>query len=224
MSCRVTWWIALALALAPRWATAQFQQPALDRLDQLPRQGTSTTSITPVYSQLFMFSLPDEFRTVGASAIKGHFTQRSVPAGENIGRWSQMITLSGDEAEAFSGRTWPQQLVDAYAARMKKSCPGTFALLPIPGAFVASFDTAVAVASCGSGSGRSGSEAILILVVKGGMDMYSLEWAVRGPASRTAPRLDVTEWTERLRRLAPIRICRAVPNEEPPYPSCLRQR
>jgi len=222
MSCRwlaVVWSATLCLA-----AYGQAPTMSLDRIDLLQRQGTSEAAITPVYSQVFLYALPDEFHTVGSGIVrKGHYAQQSVLARESLQRWTQMITLSGDEALAFSGRTYPQKMIDDYGARMKKNCPDSFGALPLPGVFVGSYDTAVAVFSCGTSSGGQ-SESVLQMVIKGGMDVYTLEWAVRGPPSRGPLKLDETQWTDRLRRLAPIRLCPVVANEQPPFANCLRRR
>ena len=221
-SCRY-----LAVGLSTALASAAFGQapvPPLDRLDRLPRQGTSDAAITPVFGQIVLYALPDEFRAgAGGVARKGRYVQQSVLANETVQRWTQRITLAGDEALAFSGLTYPQKMSDDYGARMKKNCPGSYSALPLPGAFVGSYDTVVVVFACGTAGGGQ-SESVLQLIVKGGMDIYTLEWAVRGPPSRGPLQLDEVQWTERLRRLAPIRVCAVVANEPPPYPSCLQRR
>lgn len=220
MSCRrmMAWCLALTMGIA---STAR-AQTGLDRLDLLPRQGTSEPAITPVYSQLFLYALPDEFHTISGGVVrKGRYVQQSVLAKETAQRWTQMITLSADEALAFSARTYPQKMVEDFGARMKKNCPESFSTLPLPGVFVGSYDTVAAVFACGAGGQ---SEAVMQMVIKGGLDVYTLEWAVRGPPSRGPLKLDEAQWTDRLRRLAPVRVCSIVPNEPPPFMSCLRRR
>ena len=221
MSCR---WLAAAwLAWSTVAAFAQAPPMSLDRMDLLPRQGTSDAAITPVYSQVFLYALPDEFHTVGGGVVrKGRYVQQSVLAKETPQRWTQMITLSGDEALAFSGNTYPQKMSADYGARMKKACPESYSTLALPGVFVGSYDTVVAVFACGSNGAQS--EAVLQMIIKGGMDVYTLEWAVRGPPARGPLKLDETQWTDRLRRLAPVRVCSVVANEQPPYMSCLKRR
>ncbi len=217
----VRWAVAGSVALASP-AVAQFVPESLDRLDLLSREPSSVVTVTPVYAQLVVFSLPDDFHTVATTTGKARFAQQSVATGESVARWTQRITLAGDEAMAFSARTWPQRMVDDFAARMRKNCPDSFSTLPIANVFVGSSDTAAAVAACGSIGGRS--EAVLQLVVKGGMDVYTIEWAVRGPADGGPRGLVPAPWTGRLRSLGPIKLCRRIPGEEPPYPSCSRRR
>ena len=222
MSCRR---MAVRCLVLTTWAaSAAWAQTGLERLDLATREGTSEAAITPVYSQLFLYALPDEFHALGGGVVrKGRYVQQSVPAKETAQRWTQMITLTADEALAFSTRTYPQKMVEDFGARMKKNCPDSFSTLPLPGVFVGSYDTVAAVFACGSGVGGQG-EAVMQMVIKGGMDVYTLEWAVRGPSSRGPQALDETRWKDRLRRLAPVRVCTIVPNEPPPYASCLRRR
>ena len=225
---RSAWWSSRVLVVCwMAWSSfaafAQAPPMSLDRMDLLPRQGTSDAAITPVYSQIFLYALPDEFRTVGGGIVrKGRYVQQSVLAKETLQRWTQMITLSGDEALAFSGNTYPQKMSDDYGARMRKNCPESYSTLPLPGVFVGSYDTVAAVFACGATGGQS--EAVLQMIIKGGMDVYTLEWAVRGPASRGPLKLESAQWTDRLRRLAPVRVCSVVANEQPPFPSCLKRR
>jgi hypothetical protein len=218
------WLVAPLMLLMTAGACAQTSAKALERLDLLDRQGTSDTVIIPIFSQLVLFALPDEFRMGAATSRKSHFSQQAVLARESAARWTQMISVSGDEALAFGGRTWPQKMVDDFSARIRKTCPESFAALPLAGVFVGSYDTAVVVAGCGNAPGRGGSEATMQMVVKGGMDVYTVEWTVRGAASRGPLKLDADEWTDRIRRLAPVRLCAPVANEQPPYPSCARRR
>jgi len=62
---------------------------------------------------------------------------------------------------------------------------------------------------------------MLLIVLKGREDYYTVQWATRGPAQATPVELSRGEWMERLRRLQPIKLCDPVPGESPPYPSCL---
>ena len=221
MFCRGLAFVSSIALASVAWSQAM--PTSLDRLDLLPRQGTSDAAIAPIWNQLFLFSLPDEFKTVSAGVVrKGRFEQQSILAKESPARWTQKITVAGDEALAFSGIVYPKKMVDDFVARTKKNCPEGFSTLPLNGVFVGSYDTVVAVVGCGSTGGQS--EAVMQMVIKGGMDMYTLDWIVRGPPVRGPMKLDESEWTERIRRLAPVRVCAIVANEKPPYPSCLRRR
>ena len=216
-------WSAAVSLLALTSAFAQAPAPSLARLDLVPRQGTSEAAIQPIFSQIVLFAMPDGFHALPPILRKGHYVQQSVPTHESAARWTQMITVTGDEALAFSGRTYPQKMVDDFVARTKRTCPDSFGAAPLPNVFVGSYDTAVAVAGCGSAAGGQ-SETTMQMVVKGGMDVYTFEWAVRGPASRGPLKIDPSDWTARLLRLAPVRVCAVVANEQPPYPSCLWKR
>jgi hypothetical protein len=62
---------------------------------------------------------------------------------------------------------------------------------------------------------------MLLIVLKGREDYYTVQWATRGPAQAKPVELSRGDWMERLRRLQPIKLCDPVPGESPPYPSCL---
>jgi hypothetical protein len=87
---------------------------------------------------------------------------------------------------------------------------------------IGGFEAFVGVAGCGKvGRGAHvGSEAALIVVIKGSTDIYTVQWAERGPASGK-PDVEHARWNDRLTRLAPIKLCPIVPGEQAPYPSCL---
>jgi hypothetical protein len=52
---------------------------------------------------------------------------------------------------------------------------------------------------------------------KGASDFYSLQWAERAEASQIPIAFDAAKWTERLKRLMPIKLCPIVPGEAAPY-------
>ncbi|MEI7430007.1 MAG: hypothetical protein WCL27_06085 [Betaproteobacteria bacterium] len=65
------------------------------------------------------------------------------------------------------------------------------------------------------------SESMLLIVIKGESDYYTVQWAERGDASTTPIKLDEAKWTDRFKRLAPIKLCPIIPGERAPYPSCV---
>jgi hypothetical protein len=67
------------------------------------------------------------------------------------------------------------------------------------------------------------SQAALAIVIKGSADYYTVQWAERGPTSAQHLDLDDPKWSDRLKRLSPIKLCPLVPGEAPPYPSCTNQ-
>jgi hypothetical protein len=56
--------------------------------------------------------------------------------------------------------------------------------------------------------------------VKGREDLYTVQWAEKGPALAKLPELDAAKWKPRADTLALTRICDKVAGEAAPYPSC----
>jgi hypothetical protein len=79
------------------------------------------------------------------------------------------------------------------------------------------------VVGCGKvgGADEARSETALIVAIKGNADMYTVQWAARGAPAAKAD-IEDARWPERLKQLAPIRICAIVAGEKAPYPSCLK--
>jgi len=153
------------------------------------------TAITPVFTQLVMFSLPAEFKSPKATYERNSgsfYIREQVPDGETLGKWSRMVT--------FSTAAPGVQKVDGY-------------------------DAYEVITSCGRvQSGKDFySESAIMLTVKGRNDYYTLQWIERGRDSAQAQPVDVGYWTKQLARLNPIRLCPIVPGESAPYPSCARR-
>ena len=70
-----------------------------------------------------------------------------------------------------------------------------------------------------AGSADKRSETALIIAVRGSADVYTIQWAERGPGA-DKPALDDAKWRDRLSKLNPIMFCAIVPGEAAPYPSC----
>lgn len=102
------------------------------------------------------------------------------------------------------------------------ACPDTFVAKGLGPAKFGDQDGYFALASCGSveAAPDKHSETAIIVVVKGSVDYYTLQWAERTPSSGK-PVIDEAKWLERLHQLQPIRLCPIVPGEAAPYPSCV---
>jgi hypothetical protein len=183
------------------------------------------SSISPVFHQLVVFSLPPEFKSQKATYEhdSGTFYIREhVPEGETVDKWSRMITLTGARDLASNPNATPQAMLERMAAGFRRHCPDTFSTA-VPGPqTVDGFQAFELIAGCGHlGSGSDVySEAAIMLAIKGSADYYTLQWAERGRDSPHPLTLDVTYWTNKLARLSPIRLCPIVPGEPAPYPSC----
>ena len=138
--------------------------------------------------------------------------------GETAQQWTEM---TGAKGLATSPGATAEQLARWIATEYMQACPDTYAATG-SGASIGGHDAFVGVAGCGKvGRGAHvGSEAALIVVIKGNADIYTLQWAERGAASGK-PDVEHTRWQDRLKQLAPIRLCAIVPGEKAPYPSCV---
>lgn len=190
------------------------------------QQGYSVAMITPIYSQLVSLSLPQGFKPVLENTSGGQYIQELVPDGENTKKWSQMITITGAKNLAANPNASPQKLADRIAGGFKRDCPDSFSGVGLGPSKVDGYDMFGALVSCGVSlpSGEPYSESLLLFVIKGENDYYTVQWAERGAASKSPIKFDQAKWAERIKTLAPIKLCPVVPGEPAPYPSCANRK
>lgn len=216
-----TIWMALAaadlLASDPSRAMDPVNKPGL------PGMAAPATTISPVFHQLVVFTLPAHFRAVFEKTNGSFYIREHVADGDNEEHWTRMVTLTATRDLASSQNASAQGLVERIAAGFGRHCPDTFAGASLGQRLVGSYEGFVVIASCGhvqSGSG-SYSETAIMMSVKGSADYYTLQWAERGPASAQPLKLDPAYWENQLAKLAPVRLCPIVPGEPAPYVSCV---
>jgi hypothetical protein len=190
-----------------------------------PTQAKSLLSITPIYSQLLSFSYPAGFAPVFENSKDNQYIQESVLKSESLDRWSQMITVTGAKDMASNPAITPKVFANNMAGGFQQGCPKTFSATNIGEFKIDGHDAMFAFLSCGtlSTNGKSRSESVLLLVIKGSRDVYTLQWAERGPASKT-PIAFEKKWSERMNSLAPVKVCPIFAGEKAPYKSCVGQR
>ena len=186
------------------------------------------TAITPVFTQLVMFSLPAEFKSPKATYERNSgsfYIREQVPDGETLGKWSRMVTLTGTRGLATNPNATPQAMLARMSADFQRNCPDTFSTAAPGVQKVDGYDAYEVITSCGRvQSGKDFySESAIMLTVKGRNDYYTLQWIERGRDSAQAQPVDVGYWTKQLARLNPIRLCPIVPGEAAPYASCARR-
>lgn len=186
-------------------------------------QAASMRAVIPVFSQLVAFSYPKGFAPAFEDSKNGNYIQESVPRGETIQRWSQMVTVTGVKGLAANPEATLIGFVQDMALLYRDACPDSFMGKKLGEFTLNGHDALASVISCGSvkDAGGARSESALVIVIKGQRDYYTLQWAERGKASRGGLPLDSDKWTERLRQLGPLALCPRVPGEAAPYPSCL---
>src|SRR5262245_43406014 len=91
-------------------------------------RATTVAAISPIFSELVMYSLPTEFRTVSERTKDKHYVREAVPEGETVDRWSQMITVTGAKDLASNPSASPQWLVERISSGFKRACPDSFAV------------------------------------------------------------------------------------------------
>jgi hypothetical protein len=181
----------------------------------------------PVYGQVISFPLVFtpapiyEFQTP-----EGFFLSEWVPQGETAEVWTQMQTLTGHRgvgagqdaaAAARLGESIAAHFLDGY----RNACQVQVDALPLP--LTANQNSRASFAAylgCAHVAGTEHSEEMVILVMVGATDSYTLQWAERGPARDRFDRAAFDRWRPRIDALSEARLCIPAPGEPEPYPSC----
>lgn len=172
---------------------------------------------TPVFSQIVTFSVPSKFRPANEQNQNGQYLLESVPAGQTLFNWYEMITLTGTQGAVQKTGMSPADYLQNFASLYQKACPSSFSIKAY-GQFSSNGHLAYA-AAVGCGKNGKGSEKALIVVIKGASDFYTIQWAERGNAEEKAS-FDDAVWKGRLMQMTPIKVCDRVPGEKAPFPSC----
>lgn len=213
------------LFMSSSHALAQGKTPAKNEVEAARQQGHSVKTITRIFDQLLMFSFPKGFKPAFEDAKGGQYIQESVLEGESVKKWSQMLTITGAKGLAANPNVSPQAFANRMAGGFKNACPSSFSGAAIGAFKIGTHDAFGAVISCGvaNPTGQPYSESMLLIVVKGQSDYYTIQWAERGAASTSPIKVDGAKWQGRMKQLAPIKLCPIVPGEASPYPSCIER-
>ncbi len=202
-----------------------FAQDRSSNVDELRERGFKVATITPVFGQLVGFSYPKGFKAAYENVTATSYIQEHVLEGESAEAWTQMITLSGSKALATNPQATLAAYLQSIAAGIRRACPDTFLAKALGTLKIEGHEGLAGLAGCGTvSSAKPRSEIVLLLVVKGAEDFYSIQWAERGVAVNQAPVFDDGLWKQRYQQLSPIRLCARVPSEAPPYTSCVDSR
>lgn len=182
-----------------------------------PAFGQSVLQVTPIYSQLVAYPTPANFKADFETEQDGFYLVEYVPRDESVQDWSQMVSVTGSAglATRMSVEDFAINLADSY----KAACPQTFTALRLD---TLSINGAIATFAGYLGCGAIGaqSEAMVFVIVQGRSEIYTLQWAERGPALTRAPDPDPAIWLPRAVALGLMRLCDPVAGEGAPYPSC----
>lgn len=194
-------------------------------LGALPARGEPEkfTTIAPIFSQLLVMSQPAHLAVAFEKAVGDRYIREAVPKGETVEHWTQMLTVTGAKGLAADPQITPEVFAGLLANGFKKTCPETFASLPLGRLQIGKSEGFAAVAGCGSytaGADTQG-ETALIVTIRGEKDYYTIQWADRSAPNDKAPAIDKAAWMKRLSEIGPVRLCPIVPGEKAPYPSCV---
>lgn len=188
-----------------------------------PASAQTSTIVAPVFAQLVTGPLPEGFEPAFEDTNDFGYLNESVPIGETVDTWSQIVTLTGAKGlamgeGAMDARGFAEYLADSYY----QSCPDSFALAELEQIQIAgAADAFAGYLGCGTLAGTTMSEAMVFVVMVGVQDIYTLQWAEHGPASATPIDYPGGVWNDRLNILLDYAsLCEIIDGEEPPYPSC----
>ena len=220
MSLKVVALIIASTLCTSLWAQGSAAQQK--GIEVLREQGYSIRTITPVFNQLVSFSYPTGFVPAFEDTKAGHYVHESVLQGETVKKWSQMVTITGAKGLASNANVTPARFAGGIAGGFQRVCPDSYTATGLGEIKFGSHEGFAAVISCGVASpvGETHSESMLLVVIKGESDYYTIQWAERGKASKTPLQFDEAKWVGRFKILAPIKLCPKLPGEQPPYPSC----
>lgn len=194
-----------------------------DAIEQRRQQGYSVKTISPIFSQLLVTGSPQGFVPASEKTRDKFYIRESVPKGETVNHWTQIITVTGMKDLASNPQATPRTVLNNMAAGFKRACPSSFGAQGLSETPIGGFDAAVAVVSCGVSPTTAGktSETALIAVIKGQADFYTIQWAERAAPSDTPLPIEVKKWSDRFKEMGPLKLCPIVPGEKAPFPSCV---
>jgi hypothetical protein len=182
-----------------------------------PTSAVPMIFVSPIYSQLVAIDLPDPFQPGFENERGGSYILEFAPKGETVDAWSQLITITG--VKGLAAQASVQDMAARLAQGYQTACPDSLSAKGLPPPKVKGAAAVFAgYLSCGSHDGQS--ETMVYLVLQGQQEIYTVQWATRGPAGAAAIPFDAEIWWPRLQAIARVKICNRVAGEVAPYPSC----
>ncbi|MGB3748622.1 MAG: hypothetical protein WA961_10515 [Rhodanobacter sp.] len=182
-------------------------------------------AIAPIFSQLVAWNMPQGFRAANEQTRRNFYLLEASFHDESLDDWSQLITLTGHADAAENPDLTPELFAARLAAGFRRDCPQSFNAQPLEAPPVDDYETYAAIISCGEAmpGTASPSETMLLVVIKGAQDYYTVQWAEHAKSQPTPMALDTAKWQRRLAKLMPIHLCTKVVGETAPYPSCIER-
>ncbi len=176
------------------------------------------------FLQRLDFAAPTGFKPVYQTQDGGTYLLELIPEPESTEDWTTRITMTGSAGFVTSvGGDATRTYAKLFSDDFRKTCPYSYSAYaldapPVSGAvkvFAAQF-------SCGDVPGRAQSESMLVLVLAGSKDIFSVHWAERAASWKGRHGYDASIWDPRLDTLlASARLsCDPVSGTEPD-PECV---
>ena len=200
--------LAASSSAADPAATAGSQETA--KIAELQAQGKQVHLHIPIFSQGLRFNFPLGFVSTFEDTKEFQYLQEFVPKGETVEQWSQMLSVMGAQDLAKKNPLLtPVIYANKMAEGFQKDCPSTFSAKGVGTLKFGPHDAYLALMACGTTdyAGTNVSESMLLVVIKGDRDFYSLQWAERGKPSTTPLTFDEAAWGKRFRQMDPIELC-----------------
>jgi hypothetical protein len=174
----------------------------------------------PVFGQIVSLPLPDGFRVAFHDENAVSYILESVPAGETVDAWNEMITVTASKFPDGNARPLDNS-ASALADHYWQACNSTFKGISLGAAVVDGHEALTTFMGCGTVKTPQGdvSETAVIVFLKGRTATYSVQWARHANAQASPIGYEAEDWGDRLATLSRIRLCDPA-GEEAPYPSC----
>ena len=150
------------------------------------------------------------------------YTREAVPAGEDATHWTRKFTITGAKGLADEPTMTPALFGEKIAEDLRATCPGSFSKKTLSEGEINGYDQFIAVLSCGAAVREKTTlgESMLLVVIKGEHDYYTVQSADRSASSQNPPPINTAQWLNKRKNIGAIELCTPVPGEAPPYPSC----
>jgi hypothetical protein len=166
----------------------------------------SVTTSTPIFSQVFVFSLPGGFKPAHENSTPASYMMEFIPQDQTLASWRDMITVQGFRGLARSDKGSPKNLLTTVSSHMEKACGSQALFYSLGDSKVDSFDAYAAIMGCAKIGDRS--EIAYYLAIKGREDLYLIQRAFRGaPFDKSRPPVSGANAESIVSVLQPIKIC-----------------
>ena len=176
-----------------------------------------------LFSQVIAFDQPSRLVFAYRAEQDSRFIYESVLPEETVYNWTEMLTIIANAGVAGFHGVSAEGYAKAIASRYQALCPDTFVFKDLGPVKGAEFKSHRAVFACrtlpdqiSKNYPQSMGEMTLVQTIQGSKDMYSIQYAMRGPSfSQSNLLMNQHQLNERLLYLDSIRLCDPDAQDEP---------